>query len=264
MYHEYPPDIRLQSLVETYWLADDFIAVEQRQLILPDGCVDIIFNFNNPHRAEQIALIGTMTSPLEISYRPGQVQMLGIRFAPAGITALTRLPVHEITNRRIELSLAGILFDTAFIEHLQETESVQLKLKYLNAYLVSRLAKFYTPDRQIQAAVSLIKDNTAGLSIKQLASVCCLGERQLERRFSAAIGISPKQFSSVMRFEYARSYLKAHPSESLQEVAWQCGYYDHSHLFKEFQHLGKIYPSELRNKAKDATADDNSHKNETF
>ncbi|NDW12014.1 AraC family transcriptional regulator [Bacteroides sp. 214] len=245
MYKEYPPDLRLQHLIETYWVTDDVIENPFTHRILPDGCVDIIFDFgSNQPSAGLPMLVGTMTSLLEITYQPGRVQMMGIRFAPAGITAFTRMPIFGITNRNIELPLAETLFDESFYERLPEMEYVQERVAYINTYLLARMHKLYLPDRQIRHAVSLIQSNNGHVSVREIAGEVCLSERQFERRFKTTIGISPKVFSNIMRFRSVRSYMKAHPDESMYEIAIACGYHDHSHMNKEFQRLGSISPSE--------------------
>ncbi|NDV94957.1 helix-turn-helix domain-containing protein [Dysgonomonas sp. 521] len=245
MYKEYPPDLRLQHLIETYWVADGMIENAVTQRILPDGCVDIIFDFGSHSVQTGLPkLVGTMTSLLEISYQPGRVQMMGIRFAPAGITAFTRMPVSMITNQNIELPLSETLFDNSFYERLPDMECMQERIRYINTYFLARMHKLYLPDRQIRHAVSLIQSNNGHLSVSKIAGEVCLSERQFERKFKTTIGISPKAFSNIMRFRSVRRYMASHSDESMYEIAIACGYHDHSHMNKEFQRLGSFSPSE--------------------
>lgn len=249
MYQEYLPDIRLRHLIETYWVADGFIEKSFSERIMPDGCVDIILNFGNNDGTGKLKtglpeMIGTMTSPLSITYEIGYVQMMGIRFAPGGITAFTQIPIFELTNQNIELPFNETLFDYRFFERLPSMNSMSERINYINYYFLSCLYKLYLPDQQIQYAISLIRKNNGLLPIKQLAGDVCLSERQLERKFKFATGISPKQFSNITRFGYTCQYLKTHQNDSIFDIAVDCGYHDHSHMNKEFQRLGNISPSE--------------------
>ncbi|MDR1407591.1 MAG: AraC family transcriptional regulator, partial [Tannerella sp.] len=97
-YQEHSPDFRLTPFIETYWTADGFTENESASKILPDGCVDIIFTFDEETDTFRSDIIGTMTTFIEVS-RPQSVRMFGIRFKPAGITAFTRVPVEEFTDR---------------------------------------------------------------------------------------------------------------------------------------------------------------------
>lgn len=244
MYREYPANIHLQHLIETYWVSDGMVDAAITQQIMPDGCVDIIFDFGKTQTGLP-KLVGTMTTLLEITYQPGQIKMMGIRFAPGGITAFTKIPVYEITNRNIELPLAETILDTAFYESLPEIHQMEKRIDYLNRYFMSKLARIHLPDQQINHAVSIMRSSHGLLSVKQLAEETYLCERHFERKFKAAIGISPKVFSTVMRFQYARHYLKVNNEESMYVAAIACGYHDHSHMNKEFQRLGNVSPSDL-------------------
>lgn len=245
MYIEYPPCVSLSHLIETYWAAECMIGDSVSQRILPDGCVDIIFDFGSGDSGESPKLVGTMTSPLEVAYMPGPVRIMGIRFAPGGITAFTRMPVFEITNRSVELPLPETLFDEGFYESMPDITGISERIAYINQYFKNRLHKLNIPDREIIHAVSLIKRAGGQLSVKRLAEETCLCERHFERRFKDAIGISPKLFSNVTRFRFARRYLKTHKEESLFSASLTCGYHDQSHMNKEFRRFGGMNPSEL-------------------
>lgn len=250
MYYEYPPDIRLAHLIDTYWVAEGTIEHSFRQGILPDGCVDIIFDFGHNVSTRRPAtgmpdLVGTITSLLEITYPVGEVHMMGIRFAPGGITALTRVPLFELTDQNVELALIDNLLDEAFYQRLPELPGMHERIAYLNQYFTARLNTLFIPDERVTHAISFIRANNGQLSVKQLAEETCLSERQFERRFKATIGISPKQFNNIIRFRYTRRYVKTHPGESMYEVALACGYHDHSHMYKAFRQLGNLSPSDL-------------------
>ncbi len=247
MYKEYPPDIRLSHLIETYWVADGDVENSFSQRILPDGCVDIIFDFEQHEEPGKFQtglpeLVGTMTSLLEITYQPGRVRMMGIRFAPGGITAFTRMPVFEFTDRNIELPISETVLDKNFYERLPDMNCMQHRLTHINQYFLARLNELYVPDKQIGHAVSYVRTHNGQLSIKQLAKEVCLSERQFERKFKTAIGISPKIFCNVMRFRFTRQYIKMHPDESIDTIATACGYYDHSHLIREFKRFASELP----------------------
>ncbi len=250
MYQEYLPDACLSHLIEVYWVADGRVEYPVQQRILPDGCVDIVFDFGYKNTSGKLQtglpkLVGTMTSLIEFTYHPGQIQMMGIRFAPGGITAFTTIPIFEITNQDIDLPLSETLFDNSFYEQLPDMHCMQKRITYINQYFLKHLHKLYIPDRQIRHAVSFIQNSYGQLSVKRLAEESCLGERHFERRFKTAIGVSPKTFSNVIRFRSTLRYLETHPQESLFSASIACGYHDLSHMNKEFRRLGNISPSEL-------------------
>ena len=70
--------------------------------------------------------------------------------------------------------------------------------------------------------------------------------RQLERNFKKFIGLSPKEYANIIRFQYALGLIKnSEKKRSLLEIAFECGYYDHSHLTNEIKRNTGLAPSQL-------------------
>jgi transcriptional regulator GlxA family with amidase domain len=68
----------------------------------------------------------------------------------------------------------------------------------------------------------------------------------LERNFKKLIGLSPKEYSSIIRFQHALSLIKDSKQDlSLLDIAFECGYYDHSHLSLEIKRNTGLLPSSL-------------------
>ncbi|KAA6337510.1 hypothetical protein EZS27_014407 [termite gut metagenome] len=250
MYQEHQPHGLLLPFVETYWTAEGFVEGKEKSKILPDGCVDITFSFGDTSATGGLKpflphIVGTMTSYSEIIYT-GRVCMLGIRFKPAGITAFTRVPVNEFTNRLIDMTLVETLFDKRFYDTLPEKDSLKESIQHIDHYLINKLSCIFQPDRRIVCAIDLIRQTKGILPLTAVAEQACLCQRHFERVFKSTVGISPKAFSKITKFNYTRYYLKTHPSESLYSAAVDCGYYDHTHLIKDFKTLAGDVPANFR------------------
>jgi len=247
MYHyqEYSPDIRLTPWVENYWTSTDFIDVGNTPKIFPDGCTDIIFMIDKAKGVSYAGLFGTITSFIEVVYTEN-MQMFGIRFKPAGITAFTRVPVEEFTDKAVDLALVETLFNQSFRETIPEKQTAAEIIAYTNDYLIDRLSCIYQSDMQVIRSVELISRAKGQISLAKVASDVCLCQRHFERRFKSTIGISPKMFAKISRFKHALRCLKSTPYKDLLTVAVECGYYDHSHLIKEFKTFSGDAPTDLR------------------
>jgi AraC-like DNA-binding protein len=251
MYQEHPPDIRLTPFIETYWTAIGW--VENGDIlskILPDGCVDILFSFGDASAANGLQsflpnIVGTTTTFIEVIYT-GKVQMFGIRFKPAGITAFTRVPIDEFTNQRVDMTLVDSVFDEQFYDTLPEKKSIKEILQQVDTYLLNKLSYLFLPDKQMLRAVDLIEQAQGQLLLADVASRVCLGQRHFERKFKSTVGISPKTFSKIVKFKNALRNLKTHPHESLFSIAIDCGYYDQTHLIKDFKALTGDVPTNFR------------------
>ena len=248
-YIEFHPNILLSPYIETYWATSGFEEEAKLFRVLPDGCVDIIFSFELSRRfgAESFSqnIIGTMTTYIEDSYSD-KIDMLGIRFRPAGFTAFTRTPIYEFTDRRISLSLAESLFDESFYAELPLKETVEERIQYIEAYFIRNLENVFEPESRIIYAVDLIRQTKGQLSLAEVAGKSCLSLRHFERKFKTAVGISPKTFSKITKFKNAVSYLEKHSDASLLDAAIDCGYYDQAHLIKDFKSLSGNPPSHFK------------------
>ena len=246
-YQEYNPDIRLTPWIKNYWAADGFWEGEITPKVFPDGCTDIIFTFDKTRGYAYAHLLGTITSFIEVDY-PQSTQMFGIRFKPAGITAFTRIPVHELTDQSLELSLLDTLFEKSFYEALPEKQSFAEIVAHTNNCLLKRLPRLYHFNQQIIRAVDLISLANGQSGLAGLAFDVCLSQRHFERKFKATIGISPKTFAKILRFKQAVKYLHNYPHKDLATIAEECGYYDYTHLQKDFKSLSGDTPSDFRTK----------------
>jgi AraC-like DNA-binding protein len=240
MYQEYQPDIRLSSYIECYWTEDHFLKKEDTCKILPDGCVDIKFSLDG--KLSSPLIIGTMTSIFNAVFTE-KTRAFGIRFKPAGITAFTRAPVNELTDKLIELEIVDTLFDESVYNSLPEKESIEDVIHHIDNYLLNKLVFCFQPDKRILHAVDLLYQANGILSISSLASDVCIEKRHFERKFKRAVGICPKMFSKVIKFQNVLKKLKIHPHNTLYDIAFDCGYYDHTHLIKDFKKFSGETPA---------------------
>ena len=244
MYREHQPHISLSPFVDSYWTFTGFPVTGEPVVVFPDGCVDIIFRRDKDSGNFRPVIVGTMTSYIEVTseYAPS----FGVRFKPTGITAFTRVPVEEFTNRNVALELIDTLFEKSFFEVLPEKKSVEELMAYMNYYLMGQRPYLYHPDKQIIRAVDFIHFSKGQLPLSKVASEICLGQRHFERKFKSKIGVSPKTFAKIIRFKHAMRCLQHYPDKDLLSVAIECGYYDHTHLIKDFKALSGNTPTSLR------------------
>lgn len=78
-----------------------------------------------------------------------------------------------------------------------------------------------------------------------LASHACFSRKQYERMFTENIGLTPKQFMRVVRFQYAIYRRSADKNLTLTSLAYECGYYDQSHMINEFREFSGVAPREF-------------------
>lgn len=242
-YNQFNPHPALAAYIDAYWT----VAADGNELttekILPDGCVDIIFNLGADCKTdnsrftmhnEKAYLVGTMTRFKETNVNP-ETNLLGIRFKPAAFSAFYKFSsLHEVTDQTVG-------FEKTLSPDLQKT--IQYSTAYLNHFFLNKLSK---PKHILLPVIADIQNHKGQLSAHALAQRHFTTTRQLERSFKQHVGISPKEFINFVRYQFTLSVIKNKASNrSLLDIAFECGYYDHSHLTNEVKRYTGVAPSQL-------------------
>jgi len=144
------------------------------------------------------------------------------------------LPLAEITERTVELE-KKLAPDTSKMKDLSLTE--------LNAFFLKRLSP---PKQDISGIVKFIKASRGQNTVDALAKKNHTTPRQLERSFHKYIGITPKEFINITRFQHAfADIILNKKTKSLLDIAIEHGYYDHAHLSNEIKRYTGLPPSLL-------------------
>lgn len=252
MYKEYSPTPLLYPYIDKYWEFKGHPEYGMRINILPDGCTDFIFTLGEVANAVEDSLVmqpyrayfvGAMTKYSELVTYAETVHMLGIRFLPCGILRFMKLPLHELTDQRINTDDLESLFNHSFAERLCEYEDIQGRIGFIESFLVKALYRYpEKEEKAISFAVQQINLCRGNLSLHQLADTICLCPRQLERKFKMHTGLTPKEYSRIMKFKHTVDLLRGASFDNLLGVAIQAGYYDVPHLSKEIKKLSGSTP----------------------
>jgi len=242
-YKEFKPDPVLSPYIDAFWEVTSDETKSFTERILPDCCIDIIVNLGTDVMAddrgvimknERAYLIGTMTRYKNTVREPG-TRLIGIRFKPAGFVHIfNQGPLQEFTDQTIEFEKTHIpsfhLLTHDFIGSL--THFFHKKLSPLRISIFHILEQVYARRGQINV-VELAKNNFMIV-------------RQLERIFMQHLGITPKAFINFVRYQFAvQNIRKNYPDQSLVDLSFDLGYYDHAHLANEIKKYSGISPSQL-------------------
>lgn len=246
-YCEYLPHPKLRREVECYWRIWGKPSSNFRP-IYPDGCMDIIINLGselimrNSLREEKnrfrLFVVGNMTRTV-YSKSTSEMQLLGIRFRPGALCQWLNIPLHELTDARVELR--EVLTDLPDENLLNERSEVQ-QISYLNGYLL-RKRKTLPTRSNWRTALQQIVEHQGTLRVSQLYSQTGLSSRQLERHFKMYVGLSPKQLSQVLRFRHLKQQMEQGRTDSLLGMAADLGFTDHAHLTNFFKEFADVAPT---------------------
>jgi len=172
-----------------------------------------------------------------------KVRIFGISFQPGAIRLLFKTPANLLTNSQIEIS--DLLGNEG--ENLQDKiincSNMEQRIWVINSFIEDKLILSHYKENNLLNSIHTIKFHKGNVNIKELSSLYCLSQRQFERQFNGLTGFSPKTFASIIRFEECvkLAYLKR---KSLTELALSAGYYDQSHMIRDFRKLTGKNPKE--------------------
>ena len=240
-YSEAAPHPALSKYVDAYWTATGSSKTVAVEKILPDGCVDIIFNVGNDCYTDNGAvlmnnakayLVGTMTRFKETEM-DSSTRLLGVRFKPGTFLGFFNYaPLCEIANRTVELD-AHFCFNT--------NKLIKSPFEFLDKLLFKNLK---SPNQHLLEQIQTIQKSKGQVKIEELASIHFTTVRQLERNFKHHLGITPKEFVNLVRYQNVKAAIEQRKhGQSLLSIAFDFGYYDHAHLTNHFRQYNGCTPS---------------------
>lgn len=250
-YQQVLPSAATSHFVKCYWFLEDDSSGHDIQRIVPDGRPELIFNLGQPFenfvndkwvRQPEAFFAGQITGPFLI--RPcGPARVFGIRFHPHGASRLLGLPIHELTDSVVALDdLSRRLFSEW--EQLSELNSLSQQFLALDCIMQEIAEQSGAFDPLVAHTVAQFERNGGMMNIADAAEEVGLSSRQLERRFRDTVGISPKLFCRMQRFQRIFHVMES-PGADWVSDAVHCGYYDQAHLIRDFREFSGKTPTAL-------------------
>lgn len=254
-YQTFEPSKELTTLIKCYWtLESPKEETPEKQTIVPDGCMEMIFHYGDLYRQytengksiiqSKCFAIGQLTRPLEIE-PTGKTGIFAVRFHPSGFLPFATIPIKEMENTAVSLEKLFGNDGQEIEQNILTASSTFERIKLIETFLLNRLADTKTIDRIVKSIVETILTANGQLSVDELSKQTNIHRRQLERKFSSAIGLSPKQLLKTIRLQATLKMLLAKKFTSLTALAYENEFYDQAHFIKNFKDLTGFTPKEF-------------------
>ncbi|RYE55970.1 MAG: AraC family transcriptional regulator [Sphingobacteriales bacterium] len=219
---------------------------EQKIVFYLKGCPQISSpSTGNPHFPPKVSIYNHQIEQRNIKLS-AQFFAFIIFLRPGVLHKLLRLPMDLLLSEAVdaELFFGSEVRDVS--EQLESAGSYPLMIDVADKYLESKCSRLKMNDPLDKIAAELLDDPTR-FSLNEVATQACLSSRQFYRRFTEHIGLTPKLFSRLSRFNLAYKYKIDHPSISWSGIAQEFCYTDYHHLEKEFKEFTGRTPQEWLN-----------------
>lgn len=260
-YNSYEPSPALLAFIKCYWtLEEDAQEYPEVQRIVPDGCMEMIFQFGDVFRQKskdgssflqpKSFVFGQITETLEIE-PTGVTNIFSIRFQPGGFSPFSSSALKSMENKPVALNELFGESGEQLSEDMFAKKDNPARINCIETFLLNKLEGNEAHDLLAKRSVEIIMQVNGQLSVEQLSEQININRRNLERKFAKKIGLSPKELSRMVRIQSVLRSLIDNNYSNLTDVAYEFNYYDQAHFIKDFKEFtgespGKYFSNNLK------------------
>lgn len=252
-YMEVEPCDELKPYVKCFWGSSQPYQqpktdIPTQGIVTPDTCMDIIFTVDFTGNQIDGLFCGIDDRTFwthDKNEKDRMISMFAIRFYAWSVILFSEESMHEVKNKffdpgyhfsKLKKELEPLLFDVVSME-----ERIRMTERYLLGHI-----HLERTNNIVMDAVAEILQRKGNLEVGQLSKEIHISSRQLERLFKENIGISPKQLSSLIRYQYLWREVLCHPQFQIQDAVYRYGYTDQAHLLRDFKRFHTMNPVEAK------------------
>lgn len=257
-YFALPPSPALSPFVECFWGVRGNLGVFDYEVesVLPTGTVEVMVNFGARQRIvaygersasdvfDRAWISGMQDQPL-VHRAEGFSDHISVRFRPGGAHAFLPLPLDALTNQVVSLEDVVGPRVGALRDRLAAEPTDAGRCRILEDWLLACRREVHPWFYTVRRAVDLLRGGARGLGVSEVCDRLGLSNRHLIRHFRATVGLTPKTYARVERFQALIQDTRGDPDPSWSRLAARHGYADQSHLIREFHRFAHLTPGDF-------------------
>jgi AraC-like DNA-binding protein len=254
MFVRHRPAAPLASHVDALWFASRGALLHRRERGLPTARADIvipllqdsILRYDSVDAVQVRQWRGAVVSGAHDRFvvrgMGGASSVIGVHFRPGGAAAFFGGALRELRNQTVLLEDLWGPAARELRERLQAAPLVAQKFRLLEDALLSRLLAAPPADAMVMQALRTLARDASVVRIDAVRSASNCSAPQFIRRFDASVGVTPKRYARVLRFNALLPRLVRVGPRDWAQLAVEGGYFDQSHLIHEFERLAGLTP----------------------
>jgi AraC-like DNA-binding protein len=244
------PDRRLRPLLDRDLLGFRYLSPSSTSWVEPPRpALTLMIDLEGRLRADGAVLpsawVGGLSDvPARVELRL-QYASLDLKLTPLGAFAVFGVPLSELARRTVGLDDLLGRSGSRLVERLHCAPDWDGRFDVLERYLLARACTGPAPTPVVVRAWHRLRESAGTVRIEALANELGCSRRYLTARFIEQIGVSPKTAARLMRFEWVCHRLERSPPRRLARIAQEAGYFDQSHLNRDFCELAGTTPADF-------------------
>jgi AraC-like DNA-binding protein len=250
------PQAPLNDFVELFWFYDGVAnQSHSKERLMPDGSIELVINlkedqariYDRENLDKCVRYPGTVLCGPHSSFfvidTAQQDSVMGVHFKPGGAFPFFKMPAGELHN--LHVSLADLWGHEAGLlrQRLLEAPTPELKLQVLEECLLARAFRPLERHKAVNGALALLRNVHTAPAIADVADQIGISSRRFIQLFSNEVGLTPKLFSRVRRFQQVLQKIRSGAEFSWGDMAAGCGYFDQAHFIHDFKEFSGINPT---------------------
>jgi AraC-like DNA-binding protein len=254
-YRSRRPRPPLDSFVAAIWLCRTDPRPHALERVLPTGAAQLIVNlkedqtrlYDAEHPSRCIATTGSVLTGAQNRYQiidtSEQEYVAGVVFRPGGTVPFVRVPAHDVSDADVPLDAIWGRRRTAELrERLLEAATLDAQLDALEDVLLET----WTPrglHPAVAFALSAFDRAPSTTSVSAVTDSIGLSAKRFIERFKIEVGLTPKRYCRVRRFQKAVTLANRGCGVDWPCVALDCGYFDQAHFIHDFRSFAGLTPT---------------------
>lgn len=246
------PGPLLGAFVDCLWLQTG-APRHARERIVPSGTVELVFNLHadefriyepltgTERRFRGAIASGCYSKAFEFDTR-AHVLAIGVHFKPGGAASVLGAPPGELADAHVSLDDLWGQGVSELRERLCAAADSGQRFDFLEAALIERIRG--RGPRRPAVGAGLAELEQAGVEVASVAEMCGLSRRRFIEVFTEDVGMTPKRYARVRRFQRALALASRSPSPAWARLALETGYFDQAHLCRDWAAFTGMSPSE--------------------
>ncbi len=247
-YIEIPPCETLRPFVRCFWGTDDIIngvPVCDNSVVTPDTCMDIIFNMDYTDNSISSSFCGIDEHShfaFDTCTRVGTASF-GIRFYPWSVVLFSDDKLSNTSNHCFPSDMFFHRLTKELEPILRETSRITERVKIAESLLIKALP-VKAPNADLMNSVYFMLSQFGRVRVSDICGYTAISQRQLERIFLHNIGVSPKTFSELIRYQLLWQDMLFEKNFNALDAVEKFGYFDQAHLLNDFKKRHFMTPTE--------------------
>ncbi len=246
------PSPALRRYVDFYWLQAGPPPAHPRELVLPTGTMELVIELCDvPMRvaggpaARGAVVCGARIDAFAIDTAP-LARIAGVHFTPGGAAPLLGIAADELSGGHVALAAIWGHAAARLRARLLDAPSPDALFAALDAELLGHLGRTRPVHPAVDAALRELGRGVTRVSIAELTERVGLSSRRFIELFARRVGLTPKRYWRVRRFQEVVQMAGSSSPTSWADVALACGYYDQAHFIHDFRAFSGLTPNRFR------------------